>query len=158
MSIRELKGQAQQLRAKARSFKTKKAQQKAYKAARELEDQVWIRLCDERDKYGKFSFRATVIHFRPKEDRYLVDTPYGSMWLSPTSDVLSKSWYAHTCCIEYTVGQTITVEAIVDVNSDRLTLEVVPGKVTGGTINETQYSELCQHDNLAFFKYPTGMS
>ncbi len=158
MTIQELKNQAEQLRTKARSLKTKKAQSKAYDSARELENQAWIKLCDERNKYGKFSFKAVVNHFSAGSENYLVDTPYGHMWLSPTADILSKSWYAHTCCIEYTKGQTVVVEASIDVNSDRLSLEVVPGKVTGGTVNETKYLELCQRDNLAFFKYPAGIT
>jgi hypothetical protein len=158
MTIAELKQQATQARDKARSLKTKKAQLKAYNLARDFERQAFGKLCDERDKYGKFSFKATVNHFNPKNEHYLVETPYGSMWLSPTADILSKSWYSHTCCIEYTKEQIITVEAQIDANLDRLTLEIIPGKVTGGTVNETQYAELCQRDDLAFFKYPTGMT
>jgi len=158
MNIQELKQLAEQARTNARSLKTKKAQQKAYDKAREFEREAFIKLCNERDLYGQFSFKATVKHFRPGSDEYLVETPYGSMWLSPTSDVLSKSWYAHTCCIEYVIGQTIHVEATIDVNHDRLELNIIPGKVSGGTLNTEQYTELCKNDNLAFFKYPIGMT
>jgi hypothetical protein len=158
MNIQELKDQAAVYRTKAGILKTKEAQRKAYKKAREYEREAFIKLCDERDKYGKFSFRATVSHFMSGSENYLVETPYGSMWFSPTQDVLSKSWYPQTCCIEYTKGQTIYVEGTIKVNSDRLKLEILPGKVSGGVINETQYSELCKNENLAFFKYPTGMS
>ncbi len=158
MTIQELKDQAEQLRTKARGLKTKKAKSKAYDSAGELESQAWFKLCDERAKYGEFSFKAVISHSRSGDEHFLAETPYGSMWLSPTSDILSKSWYAHTCCIEYTKGQTIVVNAKIEVNNDRLSLEVIPGEISGGSVNETQYSELCKRDNLAFFKYPTGMT
>ncbi len=158
MSIQELKAQAESYRMKARGLKTKAAQKKAYDKARELESQVFIELCNQRDQYGKFSFKAIVKHFNPGNEQYMVDTPYGSMWLSPTQDVLSKSWYSGTCCIEYVEGQTIVVDAEIDINHDRLYLYIVPGKVVGGSVNQAQYAELCKQTNLAFFKYPTGMS
>ena len=158
MKNEDLKIKAEEYRNKARSLKTKKAQNKAYAMAREIEHEVFIKLCDERDLYGQFSFKATVKSFHPHDEHYLVETPYGSMWLSPTADILSKSWYSHTCCIEYTVGQTIIVNATIDVNIERLSLEIIPGKVTGGTLNIKQYEELCNNENLAFFKYPTGMT
>jgi hypothetical protein len=158
MNIKELKTLAEQYRAKARSLKTKKAQQKAYDKAREFEREAFIKLCDERDLYGQFSFKGTVRSVWSGDDGLVVETPYGTMFLSPANDVLSKSWYAETSCIEYIVGQTVYVEATVEVNHDKLVLNIIPGHITGGTVNETQYAELCQRDNLAFFKYPTGMS
>lgn len=158
MTIKDLKAQAETFRTKAQGLKTKKAQSKAYDAAQDLEQQIFIKLRDECVQYGKFSFKATVNHFNSSDEHYLVETPYGLMWLSPTQDILSKSWYSHTCCIEYTKGQVITVEAEIDVNHYRLTLEVITNKVTGGSVNEIQYSGLCQRNDLAFFKYPTGMT
>src|SRR5271166_2248711 len=103
MTIKELKQLAEHFRTFARSLKTTKAQRKAYDKAREFEREAFFKLCDERDLYGEFSFKAVVKSFRPGSENYLVETPYGSMWLSPTADVLSKSWHSHTCCIEYKV-------------------------------------------------------
>ena len=90
---------------KARSLKTKKAQEKAWTRVRELEHSIFIKLCNERDLYGEFSFKGTVKSFSGG-DEFLIETPYGHIWLSPTSDVLSKSWYSHTCCVEYTEALT----------------------------------------------------
>ena len=73
---------------------------------------------------------------------------------SPTSDVVSKSWYGFTCCVNYVKGQEVIVEFEVDVDSDRLVLIAVPRRVFGGTLDEAKYAELCKRDNLAFFKYP----
>jgi len=153
-NIAELKELIQTEISRAYKLKTKKAKERAYEVIHNLKREALDQLYTASEKYGPQSMRATVLTFRSGDDHFLVSTPYGNMWVSPTGDVLSKSWYAHTCCIEYAVGQELVLEFKTEVNSDKLFLEIIPGKMTGGTVNETQYAELCKRDNLAFFKYP----
>ena len=138
---------------RADKLKTKKAKIKAWDKVRGLEREACTILYGAVKKYAPQSMKAVVKHFRPGDDHFLVETPYGSMWVSPTGDVLSKSWYPHTCCIEYTVGQEIVLEFHTEVNLDKLFLEIIPGKMYGGRVNETQYTELDKRDDLAFFKH-----
>lgn len=155
-SLNQLKEEIKALKSKGYRLKTTRARRKAFEAARELEREALNILYTAAENVGPQSMRATVKHTNHGDEHFLVDTPYGSMWLSPTADVLSKSWYNHTCCIEYTKGQTITFEFRTEVNHDGLFLEIVLGKVTGGRINEEQYATLCKRDDLAFFKYPNS--
>lgn len=141
---------------RARSLKTKKAQAKAWEAYREIKREIFRLLCDERNKFARHSVKGIVKTFSAGNDHFLVETPYGSMWVSPTGDALTKSWYAHTCCIEYTVGQEIIIEIEIDLADDGMRLGSFPKRIHGGTVNESQYGELCKKGNLAFFKYPEG--
>lgn len=143
---------------KARNLKTKKAQSKAWDKVRELEHKLFIELCDLRDTYSTFSFKATVIsdNKHSMADDIMVKSPFGTLHLSPTNDVESKSWYPQTCCVEYTNNQTVIVEVTVDVVD--LKLQLFPKQLIGGTLNTSKYEELCKKDDLAFFKYPTGMT
>lgn len=154
--VSELRDEAKALRTKGYSFKTKKARMRAFEQASEIEREAWTLLHDQLRTFGPHSVKATVKHFRPRDEHFLVETPYGSMWCSPTGDELTKSWYPHTCCIEYTEGQEIILEINPEVNHDGLFISLVPGRMYGGRVNETQYAELCQQNNLAFFKYPNG--
>jgi hypothetical protein len=108
----------------------------------------------QRDAYATHSVKATVRWFHAGDDHVCIATPYGTLYANPTSDVVSKSWYGHTCCVEYVEGQELVIEIEVDVDSARLCLELIPRRIYGGTLNETQYTELCKRDDLAFFKYP----
>jgi hypothetical protein len=138
-------------------LKTKKAKEKAWNRVRDLERELFHLACKERDVYRTHSVKGTVRRFRSNDDvGLLVDTPYGALWCSQTSDVLSKSWYSHTCCVEYTEGQEVIIEIEVDVNMDSLKLELIPRRIHGGRVNEEEYAELCKRTNLAFFKYPDG--
>lgn len=141
----------------AHSLKTNKARVKAFSKAREIKWRIVGMLRAElAEENNPETIVATVLHARPTDEHLLVDTKFGKMWVSPTGDELAKSWYAHTCCIEYTKGQTIEIDVTFEVNTERLFIQVVPGKMRGGTVNETQYAELCKRDNLAFFKYPNS--
>ncbi len=141
---------------KARSLKTKKAQTKAWNVVRELRHEILMLLYGQRDAFQTHSVKATVRWFHAGDDHVCISTPYGTLYASPTSDAISKSWYGHTCCVEYTEGQELIVEIDVDVDSDRLCLEVIPKRIYGGKLNESQYAELCKRTDLAFFKYPNG--
>lgn len=143
-------------REKAKLFKTKKAQTKAWAVVREIEHEILTILYAQRDAFAVHSVKATVCWFHAGDDHIALNTPYGSLYGSPTSDIVSKSWYGSTCCVEYTKGQNVVVEIDVDVDSERLCLMVIPKRIYGGTLNEVQYAELCKRTNLAFFKYPTG--
>ncbi len=155
MNLTELKTLIKTESTRAYNLKTKKARSKAWDKVRDLERQALNILYAQRDIYSTQSMKCTVRHFTDGDEHFLVESPYGSLWLSPTSDAVSKSWYSHTCCVQYTKGQTIIVEFEIDV-SDRLSLEIIPKRIHGGTLNETKYAELCQRGNLAFFKYPDG--
>lgn len=139
---------------KAYNFKTKQARTKAWARVRALSDEACMILYKQASKYGPQSMRGTVKTFNSGNDEFLVETPYGSMWVSPANDILTKSWYSHTCCIEYTVGQQVIIEFTTEVDTDKYSLRIIPGHISGGTVNETQYAELCKRDDLAFFKYP----
>lgn len=155
-TLSEIKEQIKILETEAYKLKTKAARQKRYAKARELRREAWSMLHEQCKNYGTMSVKATVKHFNPRDEHFLVETPYGNMWLSPCSDELTKSWYSHTCCIEYTQGQTIVVEIDTEVNMDGLFLQLIPKHHRGGRVNETQYAELCKRDDLAFFKYPNS--
>jgi hypothetical protein len=153
-----LREQIKAARQRAYSLKTKKAQRKAWDKVHELERELFRLLCEQRDRYARFSVKGTVIsdNSHCMSDTFGVDTPNGIFWVSPTCDELSKSWYSSTCCVEYSKGQEVIIEMEVDVNHDRLTLHAYPKRVYGGILNETKYAELCKKGNLAFFKYPDG--
>lgn len=152
----QLKEQIKAARSRAYSLKTKKAQTKAWAAVRELEREALTLLYAARDRYATQSIKGTVVRFTDSDDHVCVTTALGTMWISPTSDAVSKSWYGQTCCVQYSNGQEIIIEIETDVNSDRLFLELIPRRVFGGTLNEAKYTELCKRTNLAFFKYPNG--
>jgi len=154
--VEQLLLQIKEAKAKASSLKTKKAKEKAWTVIRDLEHQVFIKLHDQCDKYRTMSVKATVKSFHEGDDHMLVSTPYGNLWISPCNDVLTKSWYPHTCCITYTVGQEIVLEIDTEVNSERLFLELIPKTIYGGIVDEKRYEELCKQPNLAFFKYPNS--
>lgn len=154
--MNELRQKIKELRQKAYSMKTKKAQSKYFDKMKEVEHELFLKLCDQRDKFGTHSVKATVGYFRDGEDDVMLNTPYGILYGSPTSDAVSKSWYGHTCCVEYSKGQEVIVEIDVDVDMDRLVLNVIPKRIYGGTLNQAKYDELCKRDNLAFFKYPNS--
>lgn len=158
--LAELKTQIQAAQDRARSLKTKAAQAKAYAKVRELRSQALDLLYGQRDAFARMSVKGTVLWFHAGDDYVRIETPYGSLLANPTSDEVSKSWYGHTCCVEYTAGQTVILELEVDVDSDRLCLKLIPKRILGGTLNEEQYAELCKRDDLAFFKYPgsTGVT
>jgi hypothetical protein len=115
-------------------------------------------LYSKANKYAKFSIKGTVLvdnqHVMASD--IMVETIYGTLNVSPCNDVLSKSWYNETCCVEYTKGHEIVIQCDIQVDTDYLNLIIVPKKVQGGTLNVKQYEELCKKPNLAFFKYSNG--
>lgn len=140
---------------RAYNLKTKQAKAKAWAKVRALRDEA-CEILYSIPREGTQSVKAIVKTFRPGDNHFLVETVFGHMWVSPTADVLTKSWCSHTCCIEYTIGQEIVLEFDVEVNTDKLFREIIPGHISGGRVNETQYAELCKRDDLAFFKYPNS--
>jgi hypothetical protein len=156
MNLQELKHLIEIERSRAYKLKTKKAQEKAWTKIRDLEREALDILFVKVKRYQKHSIKGIVKHFRAKDEHFLVETIFGSMWLTPTADESSKSWYPSTCCIEYTEGQEIIIEIDTEVNMDKLFLELIPKRTYGGKVNEEQYAELCKRGNLAFFKYPDG--
>jgi hypothetical protein len=159
MTIAELKTKRDELNSKARSLKTKAAKDKVYKQICLIDRQLCDALYEARDKYGHFSIKGIVHDFAGRGEEILVKTIDGDLlWLSPDNDVLSKSWYPETCCIEYTKGQSVVIECSVETDLQNACLRLLPGKIHGGRVNEQKYQELCKRDDLAFFKYPQGMT
>lgn len=155
MSTVKLREDLKAAKDRAYSLKTKKAKEKAWTKVREIEREICHVLYDAAKAFERHSVKGEVVSFHDGEDYVAIRTAeYGLIWANQTSDVVSKSWYGSTCCVEYTVGQTVVVEIDIEVNSEKLFLEVVPKTVVGGKLNEAKYSELCKRDNLAFFKYP----
>lgn len=158
-TIESLKEELSTLAKRARSLKTKKAQSKAWDAVRAVDREIFLMLCEQRNKYATYSLRGTVERFTDGDRDVFVRMSDGSTsWISPTSDAVSKSWYEHTCCVSYIDGQQVVVEFEIDVDGDRHCLTRTPRRVHGGTLNEQKYAELCKRTDLAFFKYPTGTS
>jgi hypothetical protein len=158
LSMSTLKQKLNDAKTRAYSLKTKKAQTKAWATVREIEREILSHLYEARNKVARHSIKGTVMrNSSASDDQIPVETAeYGVIWLSPTTDENAKSWYAHTCCIEYSKGQELVIEMECDVSNDGLFLSVHPMESRGGTLNEIQYAELCKRDNLAFFKYPNS--
>lgn len=156
MNIQDLKMQIEAERSRGYKLKTKKAKEKSWAKVRELKREALNILFEDVKQYEKHSIKGIVKRFHARDDHFLVETSYGSMWLSPTGDENSKSWYASTCCIEYVEGQEIIIEIDTEVNTEKLFLQLIPKRTYGGKVNEEQYAELCKRGNLAFFKYPDG--
>lgn len=159
--MQELRKKLDTAKTRAYSLKTKKAKSKAWNVVREIEREILSILYAEIARFDVHSIQGTVLTFNPGNDVFLVETEaYGKMWVSPTGDVLSKSWYGHTCCIEYKIGQRIVIECKIEVNHDTLRLNVIPGEMIGGFVNEAQYAELDKRNDLAFFRHSnaTGMT
>jgi len=153
--MEQLRTSLKEAKTRAYGLKTKKAQAKAWARVREIEREILTHLYAQRDAYAVHSVKGTVLvdNSHCMSEHLIVKTPYGILHPSPTSDVLSKSWYAHTCCVEYTKGQEVVLELHVDVDSARLCLELIPKRIVGGTLNETKYAELDKRTDLAFFKH-----
>jgi hypothetical protein len=159
MTLQDLKLDIEEQSTRFYNLKTKKGKEKARDAIRDLEMEALTILDEQCSKYATFSIKGTVVHFTAGDEYVCVKTKeFGTIWIDPTSDELSKSWYASTCCVEYIEGREIIIEIDTEVNMDTLCLNIIPKRTYGGTINENQYLELCKEKNLAFFKYPAGMS
>jgi len=159
MTLQDIKDRIKLLRKEAYSLKTKAAKQKRWNAVRELERLALDILYSEAAKYGPQSIKVTVKRdYKAGEyaDYFFVDSCFGVMRLSATGDVESKSWYAHTCCMDYDKGMELVLEIDTEVNHDTLSLNIIPKKHRGGRVNGAMYAELCQRDDLAFFKYPNS--
>ena len=152
-SLNEIRAQIETETSRAYHLKTKPAKLKAYDKIRALRAEALEILYHQAAKFGPQAMRCVVKTFNKYDERFLVDTPHGLMWLSPTSDVVSKSWYEHTCCVKYTIGQEIILDFTTEVNDDKLRLEIITGQITGGVIDEAQFAEMDKRDDLAFFKH-----
>jgi hypothetical protein len=159
MTIQEVKDQIKTLETKAYNLKTKKAEERARVQVNELRGQAFDLLCQVRDRYATFSIKGIVKHWSSGGEYVFIKLSDGeAVFLSPTVDVVAKSWYPSTCCVEYTDDQEVVVEFTTDIDMERLSLVLVPRAIHGGTLNQAKYAELCQRHDLAFFKYPEGMS
>lgn len=155
--MNELLKQIQSAKDRARAFKSKSAQTKAWNKVYAFEHEAFDLLYAACDKYALYSIRGTVQHFHDGEQNVFVKLDDGTtIWICPTNDVVSKSWYANTCCVSYKSGQNIIVEFEVNVDNDRLCLYQIPKRVYGGTLNEIKFRELDRRTDLAFFKHSTG--
>lgn len=151
--LANLKLQRAELIKKAQALKTKKAQAKAWDKVREIELQMENVISDA---WSKVSGRHTGAVLMSGTD-VLVKTEYGTFNAYACNDVLSKSWHSETCCVSYTRGQKIEFEFSV-INVTHKGADVMITKISGGTLDEALYQELSAKPNLAFFKYPAGMS
>jgi hypothetical protein len=153
----QLKSKLEAATERAHSLKTKKAQTKAWNVVREIRHEILMLLYAARDTYAPYSMQGTVRWFHAGDDHVCIRlSDNSSTYANPMSDAVSKSWYGHTCCVEYTAGQAVVVEFEVDVDSDRLCLVRIPKRIYGGTLNEAQFAELDKRTDLAFFKHSSG--
>lgn len=162
MLICDIKNQIKQLENEIRSLKTKSAQAKRRDKIRELKNKAIDQLHEQAKSYATHTIKGVVSYVDSYVDSYqtflTAKTSYYDLTLYPCNDELSKSWYVETCCVEYSKGQSITIEVDVEVDYDNLNLTLRPKTIRGGKLNEAKYAQLCDQSNLAFFKYPTGMS
>ena len=89
-------------------------------------------------------------------DLWIETEEFGRVYASITCSVDSKSWYATTCCVEFERGMEVEFILEASVNFDKSCINLVAKAIKGGRFNAERYAELCQKDNLAFFKYPDG--
>lgn len=91
-------------------------------------------------------------------DLWIDTEEFGRVYANITGSVDSKSWYATTCCVEFERGMEVEFVLKASVNFDKSCIDLVAGSIKGGRFNAERYAELSKQDNLAFFKYPDGMS
>jgi hypothetical protein len=142
---------------KAYSFKTKAARSKAWDKVQELVDLSYDEVKPIAESYNGQVAEFTVTHvFTDSIQCY--NEKLGSYNVSKCNDILSKSWYPETSCIDYTKGQVISVTLFAEVTKhfkhEYQVVGITLTKVVGGVVNESKYAELCKNENLAFFKYP----
>lgn len=111
---------------------------------------------DQLNILSKDGVKGTVA-FNSSDD-VMIKTDYGTVWTGVCNDLKSASWYNHTSCISFKGGQEVIVWVDFEVNYDKYAIDVIPQKISGGYFNQDQYEKLCRNPDLAFFKYPTGMS
>lgn len=85
-----------------------------------------------------------------------IETEYGTIYANICNSVDSKSWYASTCCVEFTEGAEVSFTLTAETVFDRSALRLGAKDIFGGKLNNEKYKELCQRTDLAFFKYPDG--
>ena len=152
-SISELKEDYTELKKKLYSLKTKKAIEKCRAEMDDIRHGAWLQVVEQCKNYTNCMVKCSVRYFGKRDGELILDTPYGKVFTNACNDVLSKSWYGHTCCVEYAVDQVVYME--LDFKAGDFNIEVVAGKVTGGILNTAKYNELCNDGNkYAFFKYP----
>lgn len=155
--MKKLITKIKELETKHYNLKTKTAKSKCKDKIDILKRDVNEILYNELNKYGPCSVKGKVLWVDSDGSMY-IETVYGKLYSYVCSDVLSKSWYNNTCCIEYIVGQEVIVNLDFELGKD-YTINIVVGKLVGGKVNEERYQELCKDTKLAFFKYPErGMS
>lgn len=155
MSYQELQQKRKELEQKAYSLKTKKAKQKVYAEIHKIVGAILDLLNEEKKQLEGKTFKGVVVSPGDMREFLIRSEELGLVWANPCNAINSKSYYDHTCCVEFTEGSEVTFELYIEVNSDGLNL--MPTKITGGTLNESLYQELCKK-KLAFFKYPKGLS
>lgn len=154
MNFESLKIKRQELVDRARSLKTKKAQSRAWRLVSDIEREMHDLVQSHAELVDGTTITGEV---RTSGYEVMVRTAIGNIMVYGCNDVLSKSWYSETCCVSYERGQQIEGEVFVTEVSWR-GYSIGLKNVKGGSFDDARYLELSQNPNLAFFKYPTGMS
>jgi hypothetical protein len=142
---------------KAKSFKTKAAKTKAWDKVRALVNLSYDEVRPTAESYNGQVAEFTVTSvFSDSIQCY--NEKFGSYNVSTCNDILSKSWYPETSCIEYVKGQVISTTLLAEVTKhfkhEYQVVGITLTKIVGGVVNESKYAELCKNKSLAFFKYP----
>jgi len=153
--MRDYKSEIRVLEKKLGTLKTKKAIEKIFDKLNLLLREFRIHLMDMADQFGTKTLKGIVESYNKNRGTLRIDLgEWGIVYADNCNDILSKSWYNETCCIDYTDGQEVTVIVEAEAGTDSWYLSVK--RIQGGTLNQNQYAELCDRGGLAFFKYPDG--
>jgi len=150
--IQELQKMRKEVTSKIYTLKSKKSQKKQRDILRDITIELDAALLEGITPYLKQRHEATVLMDGAD---VIAKSEFGTINLHATNDVLSKSWYESTCCIEFKKGDVVTFE-ITCLTIIEGRVHWIPGKIEGGHLDHQKYKELCKQDNLAFFKKPDG--
>jgi hypothetical protein len=146
-----------ELEQKAIKLKTKKAKEKVWDKIRELESAYLNELYIQAEQYRGLEASGTVLWC--DGDSLCIDTiEYGKFFTDPSNAFESKSLYSNTCCVTFEKGDKVSFKIGVGRITVRGGIELVAFEIKGGKFDAKQYAKLCKNPNLAFFRYPTGMT
>ena len=156
MSYQEMQQKRKELQRKAYSLKTKKAIEKVRAEICEIELAILDLLYEQKKQLEGKTFQGIVASEMSQGEFFIKSEALGTLLANACNATNSKSWYNDTCCVEFSEGSQVTFELYIKVNPDGL--ELMPTKISGGTLNESKYQELSKKSNLSFFKYPERFS
>lgn len=152
LKVIPLKQMRKEAISKIHTLKCKKAKEKQRDILRYITIELNAALLEGITPYLKQRHEATVLM---DGTDVMAKSEFGTINLYAMNDILSKSWYESTCCVEFKEGDVITFE-ITCLNITDGRINWIAGNIEGGHLDQQKYEELCKRDDLAFFKKPDG--